>query len=277
MSKTAFISGHLDLTEKEFKEHYIPRINSALRHGYDFVVGDAKGCDFMAQKYLKPLLETRSRVDGSSFYHGITVYHMFDKPRNCIKGFRTKGGFTSDEDRDSEMTTVSELDIAWVRKGRETSGTAKNIERRSISRDLYKDVASEYSHKIEKKANFYWRLELIPWRICRFFRKHFLRETDNRKIIQREVDKHRHELVFDSPFRVQQLIGWTDQFEEDYYYILWSREDGLSFQSCVGGFDWLKKRLSKKEYYNALRVWNYNCPTIQEILAKCRAMEIEVK
>lgn len=277
MGKIAFISGHLDLTEKEFKEHYVPKINLALRNGTDFVVGDAKGCDTLAQKYLKPILETKSWMDGSMIYPGITVYHMLDRPRNCIKGFRTKGGFRSDDDRDTAMTVVSDYDIAWVRKGRETSGTAKNLERREISRALYKEVALEYSYKIEKKANFYWKLELIPWRISRFLRKHLLGVTDNRKIIQREVDKHRHELVFDSPFRVAQLIGWTDQFEEDYYYILWSREQGLHFQSCVGGFDWLKKRLSKKEYYNALKVWNYNCPTIQEILAKCRAMEIKVK
>lgn len=110
-----FISGHLDLTEEEFKNHYIPLIDA---HKNDsFIVGDAKGCDSMAQIYLKSI--------GAK----CVVYHMFSSPRNNA-GFECIGGFQFDEARDKAMTENSDMDIAWVRKGREKSGTAKNIKRR---------------------------------------------------------------------------------------------------------------------------------------------------
>jgi hypothetical protein len=46
-------------------------------------------------------------------------------------GFKTIGGFESDEARDAQMTLDSDLDIAWVRPGRKKSGTQKNLDRRS--------------------------------------------------------------------------------------------------------------------------------------------------
>jgi len=54
---------------------------------------------------------------------------MFEKPRNNA-GFMMRGGYTSDNSRDKAMTTESNADIAWVRPGREKSGTAKNLKRR---------------------------------------------------------------------------------------------------------------------------------------------------
>lgn len=117
--KTAYISGHMDLTEDEFFEHYIPHIREAAENGDMFVVGDAKGTDTMAQEYL------------SAFTDKVVVYHMFGKPRNNKGHSPTVGGFKSDEERDAAMTKVSDYDIAWVRPGREKSGTAKNIERRA--------------------------------------------------------------------------------------------------------------------------------------------------
>lgn len=114
----AYISGHLDVTIEEFSEHYVPKLAEALERGDSFVVGDARGCDEMAQEYL--VIHTDK----------IKVYHMFDKPRNCEEGLETVGGFKSDAERDAAMTAVSNYDIAWVRPGREKSGTAKNILRR---------------------------------------------------------------------------------------------------------------------------------------------------
>lgn len=54
---------------------------------------------------------------------------MFDKPRFNL-GFKTSGGYKNDEERDAAMTKNSNYDIAWVRPGKEKSGTAKNLERR---------------------------------------------------------------------------------------------------------------------------------------------------
>ena len=116
-----FISGHLDLTQDEFIKYYIPQLIKARRECASFVVGDARGADLHAQVYFaRWCCETAT-----------TVYHMFDSPRhNVDELFTTIGGFTSDNERDAAMTNASDADIAWVRPGREKSGTAKNLQRR---------------------------------------------------------------------------------------------------------------------------------------------------
>ena len=115
-----FISGHLDLTEEEFEEHYAPLIQKHIDNGDNFIVGDSKGCDLMAQNYIS------QNTDKCKTY----VYHMHGKPRNNPNKFPTEGGFRTDNERDSSMTDDSDADIAWVRLGREKSGTAKNLKRR---------------------------------------------------------------------------------------------------------------------------------------------------
>lgn len=117
--KTYFISGHLDLTLEEFNIHYIPLINKAIEENSSFVIGDAKGADSMAQEYLK------------TFNANVKVYHMFSSSRNNC-GYETVGGFSSDKERDEALTRDSTHDIAWVRPGREKSGTAKNLKRRKL-------------------------------------------------------------------------------------------------------------------------------------------------
>ncbi len=117
-----YISGHLDLTPTEFEAHYQPAIDAALARGETFVVGDARGTDAMAQAYLSSKSAT------------VVVYHMFASPRNNA-GFPVIGGFESDEARDTQMTADSDQDIAWVRPGREKSGTQKNLDRRRLQRE----------------------------------------------------------------------------------------------------------------------------------------------
>ena len=117
---TVFISGHLDLTQEEFDEYYKISIIDAALNGCSFVVGDANGCDLMAQNLL-------AELDMSN----VSVYHMFDSPRNNPNNFNEVGGFKTDDERDESMTKASTEDIAWIRLGREKSGTAKNIMRRS--------------------------------------------------------------------------------------------------------------------------------------------------
>lgn len=125
----AYISGHLDLTEQEFLDHYLPSIRNAIENGDEFIVGDARGADTKAQEYLNELFKMYSGTI-QNYTAPVTVYHMFAAPRNNVGSFLTKGGYTSDEDRDGAMTYASNYDIAWVRPGREKSGTAKNLERR---------------------------------------------------------------------------------------------------------------------------------------------------
>jgi len=116
----AFVSGHRDVTDLEFNTHYVPKLDEAMKQGHLVVVGDYQGVDYMAQRYLK-----------NNNYTNVIVYHMFVKPRYYVDGFPTKGGYVSDEDRDSAMTRDSTYDIAWVRHGKEKSGTAINLARRA--------------------------------------------------------------------------------------------------------------------------------------------------
>jgi len=116
---TYFVSGHLDLTMDEFREHYVPRLAVAIAAEGAFVVGDARGCDLMTQLYLRD--ERALRVQ---------VFHMFESSRNNVGGFPTVGGFQTDNERDAAMTAHSDTDIAWVRPGRKNSGTAANLARR---------------------------------------------------------------------------------------------------------------------------------------------------
>jgi len=120
---TYFISGHGSLTIQQFSKHYVPRILKAMSQPkINFIVGDFKGVDTFAQNFLQKHLVPRIKV---------TVYHMFENPRTPrIKGFTYIGGFTSDNERDTAMTNASDADIALILKGKEKSGTAKNILRR---------------------------------------------------------------------------------------------------------------------------------------------------
>jgi hypothetical protein len=133
MKRVMFVSGHLDTTYEEFCTHYIPKIRQAAEQGWAFVVGDAPGTDAMAQKWLadendllyameKPLLD-------------VTVFHMLKAPRYYAScEFQPVGGFNSDDERDGAMTLASDEDIAWVRPGKESSGTARNLARRKQGR-----------------------------------------------------------------------------------------------------------------------------------------------
>jgi hypothetical protein len=138
MSKTYFISGHLDLSQEEFDANYKDRIVNAINNNSNFVIGESRGADSLGQK----LLSVYTKKD-LSLYDRVTVYHMFDTPRNNFGNFITIGGFTSDEERDEAMTKASDEDILWMRDPKEQrkrlgakynpyhiSGTTKNMLRR---------------------------------------------------------------------------------------------------------------------------------------------------
>jgi hypothetical protein len=122
---TYFISGHRAITNEEFEFNYVPLLELALNNTPNarFVVGDYYGVDIMAQNYLVDVLN----VDPDR----ITVYHMFESPRNINPKIKnTVGGFQNDDDRDAAMTENSFEDIALVRDENVLSGTVKNILRR---------------------------------------------------------------------------------------------------------------------------------------------------
>lgn len=132
-----FVSGHRDIIEEEFNKHYVPLLVEILNSNRyaSFVVGDCKGVDKMAMDFL-----SNAAKNGNI---KLIIYHMFDSPRVTpgdipIKYIDTifngsvkfKGGYTTDLERDTAMTNDSHVDVAWIRPGRNTSGTAQNIKRR---------------------------------------------------------------------------------------------------------------------------------------------------
>lgn len=124
-TKTFAISGHGNLTFEEWLEHYKPLIDNALQEDASFILGEFRGADVLCLEYLKNKTAK------------VTVLHCFNKPRYKVdvidlpsKEWQYLGGFTSDLERDVYMTQMSDADIAWVRAGKERSGTAKNLMRR---------------------------------------------------------------------------------------------------------------------------------------------------
>lgn len=115
-----FISGHRDLSFGDFEKYYIPKLQDCDKEA-TFVVGDCSGVDTFAQKWLK-----------ENWDHAkVIVFHMFDRPRNlATSNFNLEGGYLTDIERDSAMTKISDQDIAFIGKGRWTSGTAQNLLRR---------------------------------------------------------------------------------------------------------------------------------------------------
>lgn len=128
-----FISGHIDLTREEFDLYYKDKIDKAIDNNCNFVIGDAKGADKMAQEYLS------TRIDNFR----VTVYHKGLTPYNNCGKYLLKGGFITHSDKDASMTENSDADILYIRppeiqkkilgdkyKENFVNGTTKNLLRR---------------------------------------------------------------------------------------------------------------------------------------------------
>jgi hypothetical protein len=119
MGEVYFISGHIDLSEQDFITHYKPLLDKAIEEKAMFIVGDAAGTDTMAQKYL------------SEYKERVLIFHMFDKVRNNVGGFKTIGGFKDDESRDKAMTLRSTKNILYIRsEGRSKKLYGKKYKKR---------------------------------------------------------------------------------------------------------------------------------------------------
>lgn len=125
-----FVSGHRDLPYEDFELYYKPIIDNVIANDEtpEFVVGDCEGVDKFAMDYIFKY-----------YIIPLTIYHIGNSSRNIPKGLSEnpesegvyfKGGFKSDEERDSAMTETSDFDIAFIKDNRWNSGTAQNIKRR---------------------------------------------------------------------------------------------------------------------------------------------------
>jgi hypothetical protein len=98
-----------------------------------------------------------------------------------------------------------------------------------------------------------------------FIGKVFCITTEDR--ISVFVNKHRNELMLDH-FEIVRLLGWTKQYEEDYYYILDTRQKGIVLFSCVGCPIPLKRKISNFDYYHLEDIWYLNGHGVYEALDK---------
>lgn len=142
---------------------------------------------------------------------------------------------------------------------------------------------------IEKKLKFYWKYTERPKRII-ISRLRRIFKITNEWSIQRQVNKHRNEIVYDTPFNIYRLLGWTKTFENerdeqgryfgDWYYVLqrksWNLKESIIFHSCVGGFLFIKNKLNKYEYYNMEHQWNMNCCNLEDVLEEVKAKKVEL-
>lgn len=118
ITKTVFVFGHYDLTQDEFNKHYAPFLDEHIHDiNYYFVVGDSVGADTLIQQYFLEHLGRKNRR--------VTIFHSNHAPAINTGDFKTIGGFDRDQDRDDCMIANSNMDFAWVRPGREKSGTAR--------------------------------------------------------------------------------------------------------------------------------------------------------
>jgi hypothetical protein len=103
---------------------------------------------------------------------------------------------------------------------------------------------------------------------------------DNEVLIQKEADLMRNEIVLDV-FETYRLLGWTDQFEEDYYWVVLTRRVsvGVSIElySCVGSFIRLKGFISNKDYFSIEDGWNRNGASIEDGLRLAEKEGIIIK
>lgn len=103
---------------------------------------------------------------------------------------------------------------------------------------------------------------------------------DNEVLIQREADLMRNEIVLDH-FETYRLLGWTDQFEEDYYWVILTRRVnvGVSIElySCVGGFIRLRGTLSERDYFSIESGWNRNGASVKDGLSLAEKEGVIIK
>lgn len=116
-----FVSGHRDITENEFKAYYEGKLEKAYKQDRNavFVLGNSPGLDTLAIEYFEK---------NNIFYK---VYQYEDELPSMKCGMLVKK-FDDADERDAFLTRISDIDIAYIRKGKEDSCTAKNILRRHI-------------------------------------------------------------------------------------------------------------------------------------------------
>lgn len=122
MNKKVFISGSISL--KNIPEKTKQSLQKIIQANLDVLVGDADGIDSLIQKYYD-----------DSNYHNITVYSIFDLPRNnCSSKFFFKKVIVSDEIKKErerqtfkDVAMTGECDYGFVIWDGKSKGSYNNI------------------------------------------------------------------------------------------------------------------------------------------------------
>ena len=129
------------------------------------------------------------------------------------------------------------------------------------------------------KFKFLWKFIERPKRILYSFFWRTLLKKDTAYLIQKNVNKYRNQLMLNDINGVIKLLGWTDFYEDDYYYVVQERRYGVKenifLHSCVIWYTPLKKILSIYDYMNLEHLWNIN--TLIDIDKELKEKEYKIK
>jgi hypothetical protein len=81
-------------------------------------------------------------------------------------------------------------------------------------------------------------------------------------------------------FEVVRLLGWTDQYDEDYYYILdhiGRKKKEVFLYSCVGQPTTMKTKLRVFDYLHLQHIWDLNDMSVEKGLERAKKKKIIVK
>ena len=119
-----FISGNLDLNEKQFIKYYINTITELIKDDSNyFNISDDEGCSEMTQILLNKFLTDKSKVN--VFCIGDYPKHYISNEFNCFYGFKTL------EERNAAMTLSSNMDLHVILSGKGRSMIEDNLCRRN--------------------------------------------------------------------------------------------------------------------------------------------------
>ena len=65
-----------------------------------------------------------------------------------------------------------------------------------------------------------WKYLEKPKRVCHRLIYRKLLGYDNAVLIAKEAKQAKNEIVLFPPWDICRLLGWTDQYEDDYYWVI---------------------------------------------------------
>lgn len=143
-TKSIFISGNLDLTEKQFIQYYLPVITELAKdENMYFNISDDDGCALFTQILLNKIVTDPLKVH---------IYCVGDKPKHFLSDkFLCFAGFKTLEERNAAMSFATNMDLHVIFPGKGRSSIEDNLCRRNEPEYNY------MKHYINGKTEF-WQM-----------------------------------------------------------------------------------------------------------------------